>query len=452
MATILYRLRPTADTIWFVCYHLFIHFPSASCRQLASQPPPKIRPINKLLIANRGEIACRVMRTARRMGVRTVAVYSTADARAQHVHEADEAYCIGAPPVADSYLRADRILDVALGCGAQAVHPGYGFLSENAAFADECERRGVVFVGPPAQAMRDMGLKSRSKQIMEAAGVPVVLGYHGDEQHDDRLRTEAKRIGYPVMLKAVYGGGGKGMRIAHTERDFQPQLDSARREAMKSFGNDQMIVEVYVERPRHVEVQVFGDTHGNYVHLFERDCSVQRRHQKIIEEAPAPGLTEEVRNTLGEAAVRAARAVNYVGAGTVEFIMDARHRFYFMEMNTRLQVEHPVTELVTGTDLVEWQLRVAQGEPLPMAQNALRLNGCAFECRVYAEDAQFMPQAGTLKHLRFPPPVAGQVRVETGVVEGDEVSVHYDPMIAKLVVHAQDRLSAIRLMDTVVQL
>lgn len=407
------------------------------------------RPINKLVIANRGEIACRVMRTARRLGVRTVAVYSDPDKNSMHVAMADEAYNIGPAASQESYLRGDKILEVATRSGAQAVHPGYGFLSENAEFAEECGRAGVVFVGPPANAIRDMGIKSTSKAIMSEASVPVVGGYHGEEQSDERLAAEAHQIGFPVMIKAVRGGGGKGMRIAMKPEEFKEQLESARREAMKSFGDEVMLIEKFVERPRHVEVQVFGDQHNNYVYLFERDCSVQRRHQKIIEEAPAPGLTWDVRRSLGEAAVRAARAVGYVGAGTVEFILDPSHNFYFMEMNTRLQVEHPVSEMITNTDLVEWQLRVAAGEPLPLTQDEIKLSGHSFEARIYAEDpnAGFLPGAGPLTHLSTPAP-SQDVRIETGVRQGDEVSVHYDPMIAKLVVWGHDRNTALNKLTT----
>jgi len=397
--------------------------------------------ISKVLIANRGEIACRIMSTAKKMGVRSVAVYSEADAKARHVAMADEAYLIGPPPSQQSYLRQDKILEVAQRSGAQAIHPGYGFLSENVEFAQLCQETGVIFVGPPASAIRDMGIKSTSKIIMSNANVPVVGGYHGEDQSLETLKAEAAKIGFPVMIKAVRGGGGKGMRIALTEAEFEAQLESAKREAMKSFGDEVMLLEKYVEQPRHVEVQVFGDSHGNYVYLFERDCSVQRRHQKIIEEAPAPGVSEEVRRQLGEAAVRAARAVNYVGAGTVEFIMDKNAKdFYFMEMNTRLQVEHPVSEMITGTDLVEWQLRVAAGEKLPVTQDDIKLNGWSFEARIYAEDPDggFMPGAGPLLHLSTPK-ASESVRIETGVRQGDEVSVHYDPMIAKLVVWAKDR-------------
>ncbi|XP_042216401.1 methylcrotonoyl-CoA carboxylase subunit alpha, mitochondrial-like [Homarus americanus] len=407
------------------------------------------RPINKLLIANRGEIACRVVRTARRMGVRTVAVYSDPDKEAMHVAMADEAYHIGAAASQESYLRGDKILDVVKRSGAQAVHPGYGFLSENVEFAEQCAREGVVFVGPPAAAIRDMGIKSTSKKIMSEASVPVIVGYHGEDQNDVRLRQEAEKIGFPVMIKAVRGGGGKGMRIAMKPEEFDAQLESARREATKSFGDDVMLIEKFVERPRHVEVQVFGDHHGNYVYLFERDCSVQRRHQKIIEEAPAPGLTWEVRRSLGEAAVRAARAVGYVGAGTVEFILDSSHNFYFMEMNTRLQVEHPISEMITNTDLVEWQLRVASGEPLPLTQDEIKLSGHSFEARIYAEDPKgdFLPGAGPLIHLSTPHPNQ-HVRIDTGVRQGDEVSVHYDPMIAKLVVWGHDRIHALNSLTT----
>jgi len=356
---------------------------------------------------------------------------------------ADEAYHIGGASPQESYLRGSAILEVALRSGAQAVHPGYGFLSESTEFAEACGDSGVIFIGPPAQAIRDMGIKSTSKYIMEAAGVPVIGGYHGEEQSDDVLLAEAGKIGFPVMIKAVRGGGGKGMRIALTKEDFQSSLESARREALKSFNDQVMLVEKFVARPRHVEVQVFGDSHGNYVYLFERDCSVQRRHQKIVEEAPAPGLSPEVRRKIGEAAVLAAKAVNYVGAGTVEFIMDDQQNFFFMEMNTRLQVEHPVTEMITGTDLVEWQIRVAAGEPLPKGQEELQLAGHSMEARVYAEDpsAAFMPGAGDIARLNTPRP-SPSLRIETGVREGDAVSVHYDPMIAKVVVWGRDRATA----------
>ncbi|KAK8779610.1 hypothetical protein V5799_019049 [Amblyomma americanum] len=417
------------------------------------------RPIEKILIANRGEIACRVIRSARKLGIRSVAVFSDADRKAMHVtmtpvqlalqnfHKKENIGCHGPFRCAsqESYLRQERILSVAKRSGAQAIHPGYGFLSENTEFAERCAAEGIIFVGPPASAIRDMGIKSTSKAIMSAAKVPIIEGYHGEDQAQERLKEESRRIGFPVMLKAVRGGGGKGMRIAMSEDEFDSQLESAKREAMKSFGDDAMLVEKFVADPRHVEVQVFGDHHGNYVYLFERDCSVQRRHQKVIEEAPAPGVTEETRRLLGEAAVRAAQAVNYVGAGTVEFIMDSEQRFYFMEMNTRLQVEHPITEMITGTDLVEWQIKVAQGEPLPLRQEQLQVRGHAFEARIYAEDPDnnFMPGAGSLAFLRTPTP-SEQVRIDTGVREGDEVSVHYDPMIAKLAVWGPDRSTALR--------
>uniref|UniRef100_A0A8C4R8P6 Methylcrotonyl-CoA carboxylase subunit n=1 Tax=Eptatretus burgeri TaxID=7764 RepID=A0A8C4R8P6_EPTBU len=381
--------------------------------------------IEKLVVANRGEIACRVMQTAKRMGIRSVAVYSDADASSMHVSMADEAYRIGPAPAQQSYLDMQSILGVATRSGAQAVHPGYGFLSESAEFAELCQHKGVVFVGPPASAIRDMGVKSTSKVIMAAAGVPVIGGYHGNDQSDERLRAEAAQIGYPVMIKAVRGGGGKGMRIAESEGTFAEQLASARREAQKSFNDDIVLLEKFVTDPRHVEVQVFADIHGNTVYLFERDCSVQRRHQKIIEEAPAPGITPDVRRRLGEAAVKAAKAVGYVGAGTVEFIMDSKQNFYFMEMNTRLQVEHPVTEMITGTDLVEWQLRAAAGEPLPLTQEDITLKGHAFEARIYAEDPQndFMPGAGPLLHLSTPP-ADSHVRIETGVRQGINTMHH----------------------------
>ncbi|KAJ0032794.1 hypothetical protein NQD34_002875 [Periophthalmus magnuspinnatus] len=401
--------------------------------------------IEKVLIANRGEIACRVMRTAKKMGVRSVAVYSDADRHSMHVAMADEAYHIGPAASQLSYLSMEKVLEVAKKSGSHAVHPGYGFLSENTEFAEACKDAGIIFIGPPSSAIRDMGIKSTSKHIMSAVGVPIIGGYHGDDQSNERLQAEAAQIGYPVMIKAVRGGGGKGMRIARSEKDFLEQLESARREARKSFNDDVMLVEKFVEDPRHVEVQVFGDMHGNAVYLFERDCSVQRRHQKIIEEAPGPGISAEVRRRLGEAAVRAAKAVNYVGAGTVEFIMDAQHNFYFMEMNTRLQVEHPVSEMITGTDLVEWQLRVAAGERLPLLQDDIILKGHSFEARIYAEDPNndFLPGAGPLLHLSTP--AADQsTRIETGVREGDEVSAHYDPMIAKLVVWGEDRAAALK--------
>ncbi|GFO21429.1 methylcrotonoyl-coa carboxylase subunit alpha, mitochondrial [Plakobranchus ocellatus] len=422
-----------------------LRLPSTHWTRWYSNGLKEAQPIEKVLIANRGEIACRVMRTAQRLGIRSVAVYSEADRNSLHVAMADEAYHIGPASASESYLRQDKILDVAKKSGAQAIHPGYGFLSENVEFAEACERENITFVGPPASAIRDMGIKSTSKHIMSAAGVPIIEGYHGEEQSVEKLRSEAQRIGYPIMIKAVRGGGGKGMRIAMTESEFDAQLESAKTEAMKAFGDQVMLLEKYVVNPRHVEVQVFGDRHGNHVYLFERDCSVQRRHQKIIEEAPAPGLTDEVRRSIGEAAVRAAKAVDYVGAGTVEFIMDENFKFYFMEMNTRLQVEHPVTEMITGTDLVEWQLRVAGGEQIPLKQEEIKVKGHSFECRIYAEDpdSDFMPGAGPLLHLATPSP-SDDLRIETGVRQGDEVSVHYDPMIAKLVVWSGNRNSALQ--------
>ncbi|CAG9825447.1 unnamed protein product [Phaedon cochleariae] len=404
-----------------------------------------LRKIDKLLIANRGEIACRVMRSARKLGVRTVAVYSDADENSLHVAMADEAYRIGPAAASQSYLRGEKLLEVAERANCQAIHPGYGFLSENVEFAESCHKSNIVFIGPPATAIRDMGIKSTSKKIMDKAGVPIISGYHGEDQTNERLRSEAKRIGFPVMIKAVRGGGGKGMRIAHTEEEFDGALESARTESLKAFSDSVVLLEKFVGEPRHVEVQVFADTHGNAVHLYERDCSVQRRHQKIIEEAPAPGLSTELRQELGAAAVRAAKAVGYVGAGTVEFILDKNtHSFHFMEMNTRLQVEHPITEMITGTDLVEWQIKIASGEKLPLTQEQIQSRGHAFEARIYAEDPRggFLPGAGPLLHL-VTPDVSEDTRIETGVRQGDEVSVHYDPMIAKLVVCGNDRTEAL---------
>jgi len=401
---------------------------------------------DKILIANRGEIACRVMRTCQKLGIKTVAVYSEADAKSMHVAMADEAFLIGPAESQKSYLRGEKILEVAKKTGAQAIHPGYGFLSENANFARECENAGIVFIGPPATAIISMGSKSESKKIMEGAKVPVVPGYHGDDQAEDKLLAEAKKIGFPVLIKAVMGGGGKGMRIVAAEKEFIEQLHSAKREALNSFADDRVLVERYIGKPRHVEIQVFADTLGNCVYLFERDCSVQRRHQKIIEEAPAPGLSDEVRRAMGESAVAAAKAVGYVGAGTVEFIMDnTDQKYYFMEMNTRLQVEHPVTEMITGQDLVDWQVRVASGHRLPKLQSELKPNGHSFEARIYAEnpDKGFLPGTGKLKYLS-PPEESEHVRVETGVRQGDEVSIYYDPMIAKLVVWGEDREIALK--------
>jgi 3-methylcrotonyl-CoA carboxylase alpha subunit len=402
---------------------------------------------SKILIANRGEIACRVIRTARRMGIGTAAVYSEADAGALHVAMADEAWLIGAPPPRQSYLKIDAIIAAARDSGAEAVHPGYGFLSENAEFAEACAAAGIAFIGPSPEAIRAMGSKAAAKALMEAHGVPVVPGYHGSDQDDSRLLTEAERIGFPVMIKASAGGGGRGMRVVADAGEFARALDGARREAKGAFSDDTVLLERYLERPRHIEVQVFGDSHGNIVHLFERDCSIQRRHQKIVEEAPAPGLTGERRRHLGETAVAAARAVGYVGAGTVEFIAPANfgddgERFYFMEMNTRLQVEHPVTEAGTGLDLVEWQFRVAAGEGLPLRQDEIALSGHAIEVRLYAENPErgFLPATGTLHRLNLPQ--GGSIRVDTGVRPGDIVTPYYDPMIAKIIAHGEDREAA----------
>jgi 3-methylcrotonyl-CoA carboxylase alpha subunit len=400
---------------------------------------------DKILIANRGEIACRVIRTAQRLGIRTVAVYSDADSDALHVKLADEAYHIGPPAARESYLLGNVILDVALKSGAGAIHPGYGFLSENAGFAEACAMAGVVFIGPPCEAIRAMGSKSAAKEIMGAAGVPLVPGYHGENQDPAFLQVEADRIGYPLLIKASAGGGGKGMRVVWNSPDFAEALSGAKREAMAGFGDDHVLMEKYLTRPRHIEIQVFADSQGNALHLFERDCSIQRRHQKVIEEAPASGMTASLREQMGAAAVAAARAIKYVGAGTVEFLLDEDGSFYFMEMNTRLQVEHPVTEMITGLDLVEWQLRVAAGEPMPCSQEQLVIGGHAIEARIYAEDPsrEFLPSIGNLRHLRTPVENA-HVRIDSGVCQGDEVSIHYDPMIAKLVVWDSDRNSAIR--------
>ena len=401
----------------------------------------------KILIANRGEIACRVMRTVQKMGIKCVAVYSDADANAQHVKMADEAYRLGPAPVAESYLRVDKILEAIELSGAEAVHPGYGFLSENPEFVEALDKAGVRFIGPSADAIRAMGLKDAAKALMEDAGVPVVPGYHGDNQDADFLATEAEKIGYPVLIKARAGGGGKGMRRVDDPAEFKSSLESASREGQSSFGDGRVLIEKYITTPRHIEIQVFGDDHGNAVHLFERDCSLQRRHQKVIEEAPAPGMTEEMRNAMGEAAVKAAKAINYSGAGTIEFIVDAANGlnpngFYFMEMNTRLQVEHPVTEMITGQDLVAWQLRVASGESLPKSQDELAINGWAFEARLYAEDVPkgFLPATGTLEHLHLP---ADSARIDSGVVTGDVISPFYDPMIAKITVHGESRSEAL---------
>ncbi|MDF2465872.1 MAG: ATP-grasp protein [Ramlibacter sp.] len=420
----------------------------------------------KILIANRGEIACRVAATAKRMGIRTVAVYSDADANALHVAACDEALHIGGSAPKESYLRWDRIIEAAKATGAQAIHPGYGFLSENEEFAQACADAGLVFIGPPPSAIQAMGLKAESKQLMEKAGVPLVPGYHGSNQDTVLLAAEAERIGYPVLIKASAGGGGKGMRAVDKPADFDAALASCKREAINSFGDDAVLVEKYVQRPRHIEIQVFGDTHGNYVYLFERDCSVQRRHQKVLEEAPAPGMTEAMRRQMGGAAVAAARAVKYVGAGTVEFIVEQREggemNFFFMEMNTRLQVEHPVTEAITGQDLVEWQLRVAFGEPLPLKQEELKISGHAIEARICAEtpDNNFLPATGRLDVARWPAHVAfrrnadgepfhdaAPVRIDAGFGAGDAISPYYDSMIAKLIVHGSTREQALARLD-----
>ncbi len=403
-----------------------------------------------ILIANRGEIACRVIETARRMGVRTVAVYSDADAQARHVRLADEAVNIGPAPAKESYLVADKILEAARMTSAQAIHPGYGFLSENAEFAEACAKAGVKFIGPPPAAIRAMGLKDAAKEIMDKAGVPIVPGYMGENQDPGHLASEAEKIGYPVLIKAVAGGGGKGMRRVDKPADFQAALEGAQREAAAAFGNDHVLIEKYLTIPRHIEVQVFADAHGNAVHLFERDCSLQRRHQKVVEEAPAPGMSDDMRAAMGDAAVKAALAIGYESAGTVEFIVDVANGldkapFYFMEMNTRLQVEHPVTEKITGEDLVEWQLRAAAGEHLPKSQQEITLKGHALEVRLYAEDPTrgFLPATGKLTRLRTPA-LNENIRFDTGVEEGDSVSVHYDPMIGKLIVWAEDRDAALR--------
>lgn len=414
---------------------------------------------SKILIANRGEIACRVAATAKRLGVNTVAVYSDADREAKHVAVCDEAVYLGGSSPKDSYLKGDAIIAIAKETGAEAIHPGYGFLSENADFAQACQDAGLVFIGPSADAIRAMGGKSESKRLMEAAGVPLIPGYHGDNQDAEFLKQQADSIGYPVLIKASAGGGGKGMRIVEESSDFIDLLDSCRREAITSFGNDQVLIEKYALKPRHIEIQVFGDTHGNYVHLFERDCSVQRRHQKVLEEAPAPGVDATMREAMGTAAIEAARAVNYFGAGTVEFIVEQREgsmNFYFMEMNTRLQVEHPVSEAITGVDLVEWQLLVAAGQPLPKQQDELAINGHAIEARICAEnpDNGFLPATGSLFTYQKPEHStfvinndSAGVRIDDGVREGDVISPFYDSMIAKLIVHAPTREQALAKLD-----
>ena len=406
-------------------------------------------PFDTILIANRGEIACRVIRTCRALGVRTVAVYSDADVSALHVQLADCAVRIGPPLASQSYLRADAILAAAKQTGAQAIHPGYGFLSENASFARACAEAGIKFIGPPAAAIEAMGSKSASKDIMTAAGVPVVPGYHGSDQSAGVLRAQAERVGYPIMMKAVMGGGGKGMRIIHSPDEFEEKLEGCRRESLNSFGDDRVLLERYITRPRHIEFQVFADQHKRAVHLYERDCSVQRRHQKVLEEAPAPGMSEEMRRSMGEAAVNAALAVGYEGAGTVEFIFDAASgEYFFMEMNTRLQVEHPVTEMIIRRDLVQWQLHVAAGHPLPAQQSELRAVGAAIEARIYAENPynQFLPATGDIHHLRTPAP-SPYVRVESAIRAGDAISIYYDPMISKLVCWGEDRQRALQRME-----
>lgn len=398
----------------------------------------------KILIANRGEIACRIIQTAKKMGIKTVAVYSDADRNSLHVSLVDEAIHIGPSPSIESYLVIDKIIQAALSSGAQAIHPGYGFLSENADFCRQCEANNLVFIGPPVEAILAMGSKSAAKNIMAKANVPLVPGYHGDDQSSAILKQSAEDMGYPVLLKAAAGGGGKGMRAVYHADEFDQALAAAKREAKNSFNDEIMLVEKYLQQPRHVEIQVFCDQHNNAVHLFERDCSLQRRHQKVIEEAPAPGMTEELRQRMGEAAIRAASAINYQGAGTVEFLLDSSGEFFFMEMNTRLQVEHPVTEMISGQDLVEWQLRVANGEPLPCTQDQLNIKGHAFEARIYAEDPEhdFLPSTGRLTVLQAPLET-GHVRIDSGVTQGDEISVFYDPMITKLVVWDIDRERAL---------
>jgi len=399
---------------------------------------------DKILIANRGEIACRVIETAHKMGIRCVAVYSDADKYSKHVSLADEAYHLGGSAAKDSYLKADLILNIAKRSGAQAIHPGYGFLSENADFTKACAEAGIKFIGPGPHSIEAMGSKSGAKAIMEEAGVPLVKGYHGDNQEPAFLHEQAQKIGYPVLIKATAGGGGKGMRVVLSDDDFLSGLESCKREALSSFGDDKVLVEKYLTKPRHVEIQVFADSQGNAVHVFERDCSVQRRHQKVIEEAPAPGLSAKTREQMGQVAITAAKAINYEGAGTIEFLYDEDGSFYFMEMNTRLQVEHPVTEKISGIDLVEWQLLVASGQPLPLTQEQIKKNGHAFEVRVYAEDPlqDFLPATGTITHLKTPTE-SEYVRIDSGVRQGDEISIYYDPMIAKLIVWDKDRDAAL---------
>jgi len=400
--------------------------------------------INKILIANRGEIACRIIKTAQQMGIECVAIYSDADKNAQHALLADEAWHVGESPAKLSYLQANKIIQIAKQSGANAIHPGYGFLSENAEFAETCEQNNIIFIGPPKSAIQAMGSKSEAKIIMQQAKVPLVYGYHGEDQTLITLQSEADKIGYPLLIKATAGGGGKGMRVVKESTEFVELLDSCKREALSSFGDDKVLIEKYLTKPRHVEIQVFADQHGNAVHLFERDCSVQRRHQKVIEEAPAPGLSEETRSEMGQVAIKAAQAIGYHGAGTVEFLYDDDSSFYFMEMNTRLQVEHPVTEKITGLDLVEWQIIVANGMALPLKQDQLKINGHAFEARIYAEDPNnnFLPTTGNISYLGLPE-TNNHVRVDSGIVSGDDVSIYYDPMIAKLIVWDKDRHSAL---------
>lgn len=408
---------------------------------------------SKILIANRGEIACRVIKTCQRLGIRTVAVYSDADQFAQHVIRADEAYRLGGPRPVDSYLKGDAMIEIAKQCGAQAIHPGYGFLSENEHFANACEKAGISFIGPTAEAIEKMGSKSAAKALMEKAGVPVVPGYHGSNQDLTFLAEQSRKVGYPQLIKAVAGGGGKGMRLVEKAEDFQSQLDAAKRESKNAFGDDAVLIERYVQGPHHIEFQVFGDTHGNVVHLFERECSIQRRHQKVLEETPSPFIDsadDDMRETMGAAAVAAAKAIAYRGAGTIEFIVGSDRQFFFMEMNTRLQVEHPITEMITGEDLVEWQLRVAAGEPLPMTQAEILTGGHAIEVRICAEDPanDFLPETGAMHQFATPQDDAdGDVRLDTGVISGDAISVYYDPMIAKLITWGGDRAEAIRRMQ-----
>ncbi len=406
---------------------------------------------NKILIANRGEIACRIIKTARRMGIQTVAVYSTADRDSLHVLQANEAYCIGEPAATASYLNIDAIIKAALNSGAQAIHPGYGFLSENPVFASACADANIVFIGPSIKAMEAMASKQLAKQMLEKTDVPLTPGYHGSEQSDQRLLKEAKELGFPVLIKAAAGGGGKGMRAVHHEADFSEALAGARREAKASFADDTMLLEKLISNPRHIEMQIMADNHGNIAHLFERDCSIQRRHQKIIEEAPAPNFSEYLRQDLAEAAIAVAKAIDYRGAGTVEFLVDEHHHFYFMEMNTRLQVEHPVTEMITGLDLVEWQLRIAADETLPLTQDEIQITGHAIECRIYAEDPRhdFMPSIGTAHFLKEP--MGEGLRIDTGVICGSTITMYYDPMIAKLIAWGEDRDQALQRLQNALQ-